>query len=408
MSSRPARLVEALADRARRADAAAELARALGADAFLALVRDPGLDVLVVAPGFSPTLPGGPAWAAFLDACLAPGDHEGAVPHPHPGAPKPARARTLDDGTVFVLLGAAATLDGLDSLPLGLLSALFRAEGAAGVARAEADVARDVARQSRALTTAVEHARAETAHALTEAARLNRELGREAELREYLLGIVSHDLRNPLAAITMAVKLMLRHGGLAPDDQKRVGRIAGSADRMARMISELLDLTRSRVGGGLEITRDRSDFFLLCRQAVDEAELAHPELQVDFVMEGDGVGAWDASRLGQVLGNLLGNAIQYGAPGAPVSLRAVGAGDVTLEVHNEGAPIPAELQAHLFEPFHRGPVGQRSRQGLGLGLYIASEIVKAHGGALVVRSTEAEGTTFRLTLPRGPGTPSAA
>jgi signal transduction histidine kinase len=398
-------LVDALADPSGRATAAKVLAQAIGAEALLVLVRDPQSDALVMAKGFAQTLPGGPEWPAFLATCKLPGEHTGIVSFPGAGHRKVARARMIGSGTVFVLVGADAELAQLDELPLLTLSSLFCSEYAGVVARSEVAIARESARHARMLAGAVEAARAESARALAETARLNRELEVTAQFREQLIGIVSHDLRNPLSAIAMAAEIMLRRGQLPEADLKRVTLIANSTNRVGRMIEELLDFTRSRLGGGIELRCGPANLFQICRQVVGEAEMAHPERRIDFVSEGDGDGIWDPGRLSQVVSNLVGNAVQHGAPATPVRVAIRGDEDMTIEVQNEGTPIPPMLLPHIFDPFRRGPETDGPRQGLGLGLYITSQLVKAHGGRLEVRSDAADGTTFRVRLPRITGVP---
>lgn len=248
---------------------------------------------------------------------------------------------------------------------------------------------------------------------ITDRKRTEEELRRSDRFRDELLGVVSHDLRNPLNALTLSARALLREPTLAPRERRQAERIAASGARMARMISELLDLTRSRLGGGIPVHPSPGDLFALCREAAEEAAVANrAEGRILLRTQGDGAGAWDASRMGQVVSNLVGNALRYSPPGSPVTVRMDGSGPgVVLEVHNAGEPIPPELLPRLFEPFHRGPSEAASgaaHDGLGLGLYIVQQIVRAHGGSVEVRSTSRDGTTFTVHLPRGAHRPPAA
>ena len=255
----------------------------------------------------------------------------------------------------------------------------------------------------RALRYAIERKRAEEGLKREEAAR------QTALFREQFLGILGHDLRNPLQAISGNAALLLRYGGLSEPQRKALNRISISSDRMARMISDILDFTRTRLGGGYTLQRTWMNVHEVLRQVVEELEVAHPQKRFELSVSGTGWGEWDADRIAQAASNLVGNAVQYSPEDSPVRVLARDEGDgVRVEIHNLGTPIPAERLPHIFDPFVRGREGSRSgsRSGLGLGLYITYEIVKAHGGSLHVRSTETEGTCFWLKLPRHP--PSAA
>ncbi|QRK12350.1 HAMP domain-containing histidine kinase [Archangium violaceum] len=251
----------------------------------------------------------------------------------------------------------------------------------------------------RALRYAIERKRAEEGLKREEAAR------QTAVFREQFLGILGHDLRNPLQAISGNAALLLRYGGLSEPQRKAVNRISISSDRMARMIGDILDFTRTRLGGGYTLQRTWMNVHDVLRQVVEELEVAHPQRRFELSVSGTGWGEWDADRIAQAASNLVGNAVQYSPEDSEVRVVARDEGDgVRVEVHNGGTPIPAERMPHIFDPFVRGRDGARSgsRSGLGLGLYITHEIVKAHGGVVQVRSTEAEGTCFWLILPRHP------
>ncbi|HEX8823597.1 MAG TPA: ATP-binding protein [Archangium sp.] len=253
----------------------------------------------------------------------------------------------------------------------------------------------------RALRYAIERKRAEEGLKREEAAR------QTAVFREQFLGILGHDLRNPLQAISGNAALLLRYGGMSEPQRKAVNRISISADRMARMISDILDFTRTRLGGGYTLQRSWMNVHEVLRQVVEELEVAHPKRSFELNVAGTGWGEWDADRIAQAASNLVGNAVQYSPEESVVRVVARDEGEgVRVEVHNLGSPIPAERMSHIFDPFVRGQEGSRSgsRSGLGLGLYITHEIVKAHGGTLQVRSTDAEGTCFWLKLPRHPPT----
>lgn len=217
-----------------------------------------------------------------------------------------------------------------------------------------------------------------------------------AEFRERFIGILGHDLRTPLGAILMSTGLLLQRGRLDAQDAATVARIIRSSQRMTGMITQLLDLTRARLGGGLPLELAPTDLSAVCRDVIEEFE-APIELQI----EGDVTGNWDPERLSEVLSNLAGNAIEYSAPGTAVIVKARADGaDVVVEVINQGDPIPADVLPHIFDPFRRAQPKAKSKPGnLGLGLFIADQIVRSHGGTLDCHSANGT-TTFAMRLPR--------
>ena len=216
--------------------------------------------------------------------------------------------------------------------------------------------------------------------------------------RELFLATLGHDLRNPLNTITASAYLLQRQ----PTEmtQKAANRIQSSANRMARMIEQLLDFTRARLGGGIPMAPKPADLAHICKTVVEEVEAQYPD-RVQLVLSGDLEGVWDEDRITQVVSNLVGNGLDHGDPAKPVFVR-LGSNDgaVQLEVTNSGQPIPPDLLPKIFDPFRRGSHERYGAQkGLGLGLFIARTIVETHGGNLEVGSTDQE-TTFRMTLPR--------
>jgi PAS domain S-box-containing protein len=231
-------------------------------------------------------------------------------------------------------------------------------------------------------------------------ARTERERAEEAAaLRERLVAVVGHDLRQPLAAIEIHAHL-LRMRSSDPEFAEDLDGLRASSRRMSRMIDQILDFTRSRVGGGLALVFAPMDLRDALTPIVEEVRTAQPAAMFRIQCP-ELRGAWDRDRLEQVFSNLIGNALAHGDPTSPVTVTAgATAPCVWVEVHNEGPPIPEELQAVIFDPFRRGPRTSRSPAGLGLGLYISNEVVLGHAGRIEIRSTAAEGTTFRVVLPR--------
>ncbi len=228
---------------------------------------------------------------------------------------------------------------------------------------------------------------------------------RLANARDLFVGALGHDLRNPLGAIAMSAQLLLRDENLGLESTKAAVRVHNSAARMRKMIDDLLDFTRVRLGHRLPIDATRGSLGPVFSQTVDELIAYHPTATVEYSCEGNLEGDWDIGRLGQALSNLVGNAIQHGEPRTPVTVLARGETDaVVVTVHNHGPAIAPELRDRLFDPLTRGVVREAERrirqEGLGLGLFIADHIVRAHGGRIDIESTDKAGTTFRVTLPR--------
>ena len=222
--------------------------------------------------------------------------------------------------------------------------------------------------------------------------------------REMFIAILGHDLRTPLGAVTMASQFMLDTGELEEPHLTLTTRVMRSASRMNLMVSDLLDFTRGRLGEGVPVVKGDADLAAIVRQGIDEMASAHPGSVVQLTSTGDLRGSWDAERLSQVVTNLLGNAVQHGAPRTMIGVTLVGEEkEVTMRMHNYGPAIPPEELDGIFSPFKRfKAAGTTSRDSgnLGLGLYIAERIVVAHGGSIDVRSSAEGGTLFSVRLPR--------
>ncbi|HEY8048657.1 MAG TPA: PAS domain-containing sensor histidine kinase [Ramlibacter sp.] len=239
--------------------------------------------------------------------------------------------------------------------------------------------------------------------ALAEMGRLQGESKDRAHFAEQMVGIVSHDLRNPLSVIHMSLMLLERTG--STQQQKPVlARIERAAERASRLIAELLDFTQARLGGGIAVQPEPLQLHAFIHDTVDELRHAFPQRMLRHERAGGETGCFaDADRLAQVVGNLVGNAMAYGSPGQPVTVTSrTGAAACEIAVHNFGPPIPDEHAASIFLPMERGERADKGGRSVGLGLYIVSEIAKAHGGRVTVRSNEAMGTEFTVTLPRAP------
>jgi signal transduction histidine kinase len=233
--------------------------------------------------------------------------------------------------------------------------------------------------------------------AMSEAALLGER--QASEIREQFIAVLGHDLRNPLASIDAGARLLRKEGALTAKGTEIVGLLQSSVKRMAGLIDNVLDFARGRLGGGLPIRRNADKpLGPVLEQVIAELRAGWPDRPIEAGIEISAPVSCDRGRIGQLLSNLLGNALTHGAPDCPVRVRAsTEAGLFELSVANAGAPIPAPTLSRLFQPFFRAS-GRGRHEGLGLGLYIASEIARAHGGRLDVRSTEEE-TRFTLTMP---------
>ena len=219
-----------------------------------------------------------------------------------------------------------------------------------------------------------------------------------SELREQFIAVLGHDLRNPLASIAAGARMIAK-----ANTREAVTEIAGlmqtSVNRMSLLIDNIMDFARGRLGGGLGLSRtDKEPLQPMLEQVIAELQSSHSDRAIDAAFDIRDAVNCDVQRIGQLFSNLLGNAMTHGSPGRPIEVRAATYGSsFELSVANSGDPIAPATMEKLFQPFYRGHV-RSSLQGLGLGLFIASEIAKAHGGTLEVDSS-AEQTRFTFQMP---------
>jgi sigma-B regulation protein RsbU (phosphoserine phosphatase) len=234
---------------------------------------------------------------------------------------------------------------------------------------------------------------------VTAAVRRRADAEDRALFAEQMVGIVSHDLRNPLSTILMSTYILER-GDLSPPLRTVVKRVGTSAERAKRLISDLLDFTQARLGRGLSVDPVPVQLHEVVADSVGELRLAFPGRRIEHVKRGTASCIVDPDRLVQLIGNLVSNAVAYGSPTAPITVTSEASdSQCEIAVHNDGDPIPPALIAGLFEPMVRGEYGSRGGRGVGLGLYIVREIARAHGGRMDVTSSAQQGTTFRAIFP---------
>ena len=244
---------------------------------------------------------------------------------------------------------------------------------------------------------AIDHALAESVTAFNAQIEQNRNL---------LLGMLGHDMRSPLQAIQVTASyLAVLNAG--EQVSKAAGRLIRSGARMQALLDDLTEFNRTRLGLGINVIATNVNLADVLADELDELRAIHPDRQIDLEVSGDSQGDWDGPRLQQLLGNLVLNAIKYGAQDAPVRVTVTGdTARVRIDVSNRGTAIGTTTLARIFDPLMRGPdrQGEDERGGnLGVGLYIASEIARAHDGAIETRSSDTE-TTFSVSLPRRRGT----
>jgi signal transduction histidine kinase len=223
--------------------------------------------------------------------------------------------------------------------------------------------------------------------------------------KEMFLAILGHDLRNPLGAVMTSAKFMLETQELPEPHLTLTSRIVNASTRMNHMVGALLDFTRSRLGGGIPISPAKMNMGKVVHDVVDEISAAHPGRTIEIDARGSLKGDWDCARMTQVLTNVISNALEHGSAGTVVAVDVHGdETEVSVAVHNRGPAIQEDQLDGIFNAMKRqGQTGSSSgpSANLGLGLYIADQIVHAHKGRIDVVSSEEQGTTFTIHLPRG-------
>jgi PAS domain S-box-containing protein len=237
--------------------------------------------------------------------------------------------------------------------------------------------------------------------------RNQQQLALARDFEKWILAIVSHDIRDPLGTILFAARRLQDVGQADSVAKKHAEMVERGVHRIQHIVEDLLDLAREREGEGISIEPKPTDLRAVCRQILDDAQARAHDRQITFECDVDAAGTWDKHRIVQAISNLTSNAVQHGTPGSPVRVRVTGTEhDVAVEVHNDGT-IPADVLPRIFEPFRSGRQYTGRGGGLGLGLFIARAIARAHGGSLEVDSADGA-TTFRLVLPRYTGSAAAS
>jgi PAS domain S-box-containing protein len=276
----------------------------------------------------------------------------------------------------FVVMGA----------PIAIVTFVFGPESGRRHSPADLPIAEEVARR---------------AAQIVENARLHSELAQALAYRERVMGILGHDLRNPVSAVLSLSSTLAQRTDVPERSKEGLRHIHASAERMEQMIATILDFTQLRFRGVPILARETFELDQVARSIVEELRAAHPGRAISLEARGELRGRWDISRMGQVISNLVGNALVHGARESPVAVTLSSEQDsVVVVVANRGPAIASESLVKLFEPFWQAPkTGAAKSRGLGLGLFIVQQIVEAHGGAITVRS-EGDQTAFTVRLPR--------
>lgn len=262
------------------------------------------------------------------------------------------------------------------------------------------DIAMFVARDRDTYERELVQSRKQLQTLVQQATQLQAESADRARFAEQMMGIVSHDLRNPLSTIQMGAA-MLRRGDVTPAQLRVLERISRASERAARLTYDLLDFTQARLGKGIAISPVLLNLHEVVSEAVEELAQVNPGRELLHEPSGPSDGLADGDRIVQLVGNLVANAIAYGDPHTLVTVYSrVDESEIELGVHNFGPPIPPHKQGALFQPMMRGVAGGSAVRSVGLGLYIVGEIMHAHGGRVSVASAEGTGTTFTATFPR--------
>ncbi len=393
-------LVAALTQPEQRAAAAKDLATHVGADDLIVFVRDRELGILLPAPGFQQTLPDATAWRVFVQNCVDQTFAQTDLPFPSIGTTTHVSGFAAEDGSVVLVLGGdhsiALCVD--VSLLVPILAAAFEGERIAAVAKGTTAVAKQAATQAKLLAASLDKARNELRHTLREAQRAN-------AAKDRFLAVLSHELRTPLNPVLMAASAMETDPNIPAEIRADISMIRRNVELEAKLIDDLLDLTRIS-NGKVQLHRRNVDAHDLLEQAVTVVEGAatslNPGIELDLGATRHHVDG-DPGRIQQVFWNLIRNAVKFTALDGTVTVRTSNPGPDTLriEIIDTGIGISAETLPKIFDAFEQGDTGvNKTLGGLGLGLAISKALAEMHGGTLGADSAGiGEGTTFIFTLP---------
>ncbi|MEP6604266.1 MAG: ATP-binding protein, partial [Spartobacteria bacterium] len=393
-------LVAALTIPHDRRSSAKALAAHAGAEDLLIFIADSELGILLPAPGFQQTLPDSKAWRQFLDRCLEDAFHESGVPYPIAGATTNATGLAGGDGSVVVFLGGDHDIDhAIDiSLLLPVLAAAFEGERIAVVAEGKTAISKQAANQAKLLADSLDKARNELRHTLGEARRAN-------AAKDRFLAVLSHELRTPLNPVLMAASAMETDPNIPAEIRADISMIRRNVELEARLIDDLLDLTRI-ANGKVQLQRKIVDGHELLEEAIavvrgDQSSL-QPQIQLDLSAAQYHIDG-DPARIQQVFWNLIRNAVKFTAPDGRVIIHTENPDSHTfcVKVVDTGIGITPEALPKIFNAFEQGDTDiNRALGGLGLGLAISHALAEMHDGTLRAESAGVgKGATFIFELP---------
>ncbi len=401
-------LVAALIKPENRSAAAKALAAHAGAEDLLIFVRDRELGILLPAPGFQQTLPAAKAWRLFLESCIQNSFQEGELPFPTPATTRRMTGFAAEDGSAVVFIGGNHEIDrGVDiSLLLPILAAAFEGERIATVAEGNTAVAKQAATQAKLLADSLDKARNELRHTLSEARRAN-------AAKDRFLAVLSHELRTPLNPVLMAASAMETNPNIPPEIRADISMIRRNVELEARLIDDLLDLTRS-ANGKAQLQRKIVDVHELLEEAAavvrgDPSSLS-PQIELELGAAQHHIDG-DPARIQQVFWNLIRNAVKFTPLDGRINIRTENSDAHTfrIEVADTGIGIAPEALSKIFNAFEQGDTDiNRAFGGLGLGLAISHAIAEMHGGTLRAESSGVgKGATFVFELPAAEGSARA-
>lgn len=377
-----------------RQESARQLAEYLGAEELIIFIPDAEVGLALPAPGFPQTLPGGRSWQNFLAACAKTGRHSAVLAYPHRSNPATAFGFTARDGSILVLLGGSPSPENVEIVCqlLPVLAAAYKGERASMIAASQAHLAQEAASQARRLVESLDSVR--------------RELQQALQLRDQFLSLAAHELKTPLTSIVGFSQTLLRRAekeqSLSPRDFNAVKIITAQSRRMQKLVEDFFNQGRLQAGP-FELDIADLDLTELVRQVIEEVQ---PSLEKHILQyEGGPPGSLpirgDRVRLHLVLQNMLYNAVKYSLDAGVVVVRTwQEAGIAFFSVTDQGIGIPQAEQVHLFDRFYRASNAIKQHLGgLGIGLFLAKEIVTRHGGTIAVESIEGQGSTFTVSLP---------
>jgi signal transduction histidine kinase/CheY-like chemotaxis protein len=399
--TQPLSLISALVSFEGRRETARRLAEYLGAEDLILFIQDPEIDILLPAPGFLQTLPSGQLWRALLKECATQGELTSAVPFPDAESTKPVTVIAGQDGSIIALIGGEPRLDEARSLVvelLPLLAAALRGERAVLTAEGQTRTARQAATQSKALAEMLDTARSDLERALRTAEAASR-------AKDDFLATVSHELRTPLTPI-LGFARMLRSGQLdASNAERALASIERNAELQSHLIEDILDFARI-IAGKLRLDVQPLDPAVVVEAAIDVVRPAATakDVRLQVVLDpGAGPVSGDASRLQQVIWNLLTNAVKFTPKGGRVQVRLERVNShIEITISDSGEGISPDFLPYVFDRFRQADNSiSRRHGGLGLGLAIVRQLVEMHGGTVNVYSGGLEqGATFTVKLPR--------